>query len=204
MKRKDTYMINEEEGRGIELACEQAFKYLNNNIEEWDTVGIDQYYYRQIISMAFYNMVYKFGSNISGYCENGSEKNGTDDHWLSPRMGCYAMMNLKRELLDDYEEFRKFFYLLRSTIKLNKSKNDSDEIKFVNDIKNGIVVKNLTVDKYDLIVDNWTYVEGKGKRKSIQDLNPKDGFPLKSLIPEFFTAEERKYHTPIGTLNNYL
>ena len=107
-------MINEEEGRGIELACEQAFKYLNNNIEEWDTVGIDQYYYRQIISMAFYNMVYKFGSNISGYCENGSEKNGTDDHWLSPRMGCYAMMNLKRELLDDYEEFRKFFYLFKT------------------------------------------------------------------------------------------
>lgn len=196
-------MIKKENKIGVELACKQAFKYLKNNIEEWDTIGTEQYYYQQIISMAFYNMVFKFGSNISGYCENGAEKSGTDDHWLSPRMGCYAIMNEKRELLDNYEEFREFFYLLRSTIKLNKSKNDSDEIKFVNDIKTGIVVKNLTIDKYDLIVNSWTYVEGEGRRKSIQDLDPKNGFPLRHLIPDFFTTEERKYYTETRNLEAF-
>ena len=196
-------MIKKENKIGVELACKQAFKYLKNNIEEWETIGTEQYYYQQIISMAFYNMVFKFGSNISGYCENGAEKSGTDDHWLSPRMGCYAIMNEKRELLDNYEEFREFFYLLRSTIKLNKSKNDSDEIKFVNDIKTGIVVKNLTIDKYDLIVNSWTYVEGEGRRKSIQDLDPKNGFPLRHLIPDFFTTEERKYYTETRNLEAF-
>tara|TARA_Y100000114_G_scaffold43623_1_gene39115 strand:+ start:1171 stop:1767 length:597 start_codon:yes stop_codon:yes gene_type:complete len=196
-------MIKKENKIGVELACKQAFKYLKNNIEEWDTIGTEQYYYQQIISMVFYNMVFKFGSNISGYCENGAEKSGTDDHWLSPRMGCYAIMNEKRELLDNYEEFREFFYLLRSTIKLNKSKNDSDEIKFVNDIKTGIVVKNLTIDKYDLIVNSWTYVEGEGRRKSIQDLDPKNGFPLRHLIPDFFTTEERKYYTETRNLEAF-
>ena len=196
-------MIKKENKIGVELACKQAFKYLKNNIEEWDTIGTEQYYYQQIISMAFYNMVFKFGSNISGYCENGAEKSGTDDHWLSPRMGCYAIMNEKRELLDNYEEFKEFFYLLRSTIKLNKSKNDSDEIKFVNDIKTGIVVKNLTIDKYDLIVNSWTYVEGEGRRKSIQDLDPKNGFPLRHLIPDFFTTEERKYYTETRNLEAF-
>ena len=171
-------------------------------IEEWDSTDggpHNQYYIRQVISRAFYNMVFAYGSNITGYCENGAEKE-LDDHFLSPRMGCYALMNEKRELLDNYEEFRDFFHLLRLTIKILKSKNDSDEIKFVNDIKTGIVVKNLTIDKYDLIVDNWTYVEGSGRKKSIQDLDPKLGFPLKHLIPDFFTAEERKYYTPIGRL----
>ena len=149
-------------------------------------------------------MVYKFGADASGYCENGSEKTGTDDHWLSPRMGCYAIMNTKRDILDNYEEFKKFFLLLRSTIKITKSKNDTDEIKFVNDFKTGIVVKNLTIDKYDLIVDRWTLVEGIGKNKTIKDIDPKIGFPLKHLIPEFFTIEEKKYHTPSGTLEKFV
>ena len=91
--------------------------------------------------------------------------------------------------------------MLRLTIKLKKSKNDTDEIKFVNDIKTGIVIKNLTIEKYDLIVDHWTYVEGKGRRRSIQDLDPKGGFPLKNLVPDFFTAEEREYYTPVGRLD---
>ena len=106
--------------------------------------------------------------------------------------------------LDNYEEFRKFFLLLRSTIKITKSKNDTDEIKFVNDFKTGIVVKNLTIDKYDLIVDRWTLVEGIGKNKTIKDIDPKIGFPLKHLIPEFFTIEEKKYHTPSGTLEKFV
>jgi hypothetical protein len=195
-----------EDKRNIELSCKMAFKYLNDNKELWDSKGEhpdDQYYYQQIISMAFYNMVFKFGSNISGYCENGAENN-LDDHWLSPRMGCYALMNQKRELLDDYEKFKEYFMLLRSTIKIKKSTNDSSEIKFVNDVKNGITVKNLTIDKYDMIVDTWTKVEGKGKRKSVTDLDPKLGFPLKHLVPDFFTEEERKYYTPIGTLEEFV
>jgi len=194
-------LLEEEYKRGVELACEQAFKLLKNSLEEWDTKDpTDQYYYRQNISMMFYNLVFKYGSNISGYCENGAERN-CDDHFMSPRMGCYAIMNKNRTLLDNYEKFKEFFYLLRLTIKILKSKNDSDEIKFVNDIKTGIVVKNLTIDKYDLIVDNWTYVEGSGRHRSVQPLDPKDGFPLKSLVPDFFTAEEKEYHTPVGRLD---
>ena len=55
-----------EDKRNIELSCKMAFKYLNDNKELWDSKGEhpdDQYYYQQIISMAFYNMVFKFGSN---------------------------------------------------------------------------------------------------------------------------------------------
>lgn len=198
-------MIEQEDRREVEIACEHAFNYLNSAVKEWDTVEPnDQYYKRQLISMLFYNMVFKFGTNVSGYCENGAEKTGTDDHWLSPRMGCHAIMNEKRELLKNYEEFREFFYLLRTTIKIDKKKNDTDDNKFKNNIETGISVKNLTIDKYDLIVDKWTLVEGKGKGKRMKDLDPKLGFPLKHLVPDFFTAEEKKYHTPTGNLTEYL
>lgn len=194
--------------KSVELSCEHAFEYLKTlGKTAWDKypVGsLNRYLEHQLVTMVFYNMVYKFGSDASGYCENGSEKTGTDDHWLSPRMGCYAIMNTKRDILDNYEEFKKFFLLLRSTIKITKSKNDTDEIKFVNDFKTGIVVKNLTIDKYDLIVDRWTLVEGIGKNKTIKDIDPKIGFPLKHLIPEFFTIEEKKYHTPSGTLEKFV
>ena len=199
-------LIKQENKRSVEIACQHAFNYLNSQVEEWDSTDgepYDQYYKQQLISMVFYNTVFKFGSNITGYCENGAEKE-LDDHFLSPRMGCYSLMNQKRELLDNYEEFRKFFYLLRYTIKIIKTKNDSDEIKFVNSEEDGIVVKNLTIDKYDLIVDNWVYVKGKGRKRSIQDLDPKLGFPLKHLVPDFFTAEEKKYYTPRGNLKEYL
>ena len=171
-------IIKEEYKRGVELACEQAFKLLKNSIEEWDEPNeIDQYYYRQNISMMFYNLVFKYGSNATGYCEMGAEKSGTDDHWLSPRMGCYALMNQRRDLLDNYDKFREYFMLLRTTIKIIKSKNDTDEIKFVNDIKTGIVVKNLTIDKYDLIISKWSYVRGLGKNRRLKHLDEELGFP---------------------------
>ena len=198
-------IIKEEYKRGVELACEQAFKLLKNSIEEWDEPNeIDQYYYRQNISMMFYNLVFKYGSNSTGYCEMGAEKSGTDDHWLSPRMGCYALMNQRRDLLDNYDKFREYFMLLRTTIKIIKSKNDTDEIKFVNDIKTGIVVKNLTIDKYDLIISKWSYVRGLGKNRRLKHLDEELGFPLKELVPDFFIAEERKYYTPRGKLDEFI
>ena len=56
-------LLEEEYKRGVELACEQAFKLLKNSLEEWDTKDpTDQYYYRQNISMMFYNLVFKYGS----------------------------------------------------------------------------------------------------------------------------------------------
>jgi hypothetical protein len=199
--------LKNENKRSVELSCQHTFWYLNSIKELWDKTDgkpNDQYYNQQIISRIFYNAAYGFGSNISGYRENGVLTNAPDDHWLSPRMGCYALMNQKREWLDDYEKFREYFMLLRSTIKIKKSKNDSNEIKFVNDVKNGITVKNLTINKYDMIVDTWIYVEGTGKRKEVTDLDPKLGFPLKHLVPDFFTEEERKYYTPIGTLEEFV
>ena len=202
-----SFLIKEEKERKVELACRMAFKFLNDNKDLWDSKGEhpdDQYYNQQLISMVFYNMVYKFGSNVTGVCENGAEKTGLDDHWLSPRMGCDALMNKRRDLLDNYEEFRKFFMLLRTTIKLNKSKNDSKEIKFDNDVKTGITVKNLTIDKYDLIVDNWTVVKGQRKNRTVKDLDPKLGFPLKDLVPDFFTEQEKEYYKPVGTLKEFV
>ena len=207
MKKKEKFMSNYNQ-ISVERACKHAFEYLKTiGQKEWDRFPVDSYdrhTTHQLVTLVFYNLVFKFGSNVSGYCENGSEKSGTDDHWLSPRMGCLSIMNTNREMLNNYDEFREFFLLLRSTIKINKSKNDTDEIKFINDFKTGIIVKNLTINKYDLIVDRWTYVKGKGKNRRIKDVDPKIGFPLKHLIPDFFTTEERKYYTPTGTLKEFV
>ena len=214
MKKQEKFTIMlqiDQETKGcVEIACRHAFDYLRTiGVKDWDNTdgsAEDIYYRRQLVSAVFYNIVFKFGSNITGYCELGAEKNGTDDHFLSPRMGCYALMNQRRDLLENknYDEFAKFYRLLRCTIKIKKDKNDTDEIKFVNDFKTGIIVKNLTVDKYEKIVNKWSYVNGLGKNRTLKHLDEKIGFPLKHLVPEFFTNEEKKYYTPVGNLEKFI
>ena len=78
----------------IDLACRQCFDYMNTiGRRDWDIEDNLTGDRRQIIYMVFYNLVYKFGSEASGWEDIDCRKQGiktSDDHFLSPRMGCLA------------------------------------------------------------------------------------------------------------------
>jgi len=160
--------------------CEWSREYLLLFRDRWNKQDIEL---RKHIAGIFYNHVYSAGQNVSGYLtKEAVEKKykTTDDHCFSPRMMCYAIMDVCPEVLDDPIEFSKLFDVCRTTVKVTQQQNNT--VKFGRDSEKNIFVTVLTEEKYDSF--RWFH-----KHNGYTDTSK--GFPLKHLIPKFFTEYER-------------
>ena len=96
-----------------------------------------------------------------------------------------------------YEKFKYYFReLCQSTIDITPHQNDI--VKFKSDRDEGIKIKYLTIEKYEICKDKDDNIgieffnSGKGSCK-VKKHDYVTGFPLKELVPEWITEFESLY-----------
>jgi hypothetical protein len=133
----------------------------------------------------FYQYIRELGTDRTPYqtLEAAHTKEVTHDHWLAPRLVLRALMEECPEILLDRDEFYNVIDLCCSTVGVTSAQNLLVKFK-PNPNKFGLpIVRSLTRDKYDAFT--WTH-------KKTGLLQHKNVFPLKHLIPDWFTAFEQK------------
>lgn len=168
------------------VVYEELYNIIQNAHEKW-TLGKE---YRQFYSGLFYQSVYGAGLRKTSYQTLAVARGdaATDDHCFSPRLVFRAAMDQCPEIIKDRDEFYNLVDLCRITVRITKKQNI--EVKF-DDKEFGLpVVRKLTCDKYDTF--GWVE-KGRGLLQEKQDGKLVNSpFPLKYLIPDWFTAFERK------------
>lgn len=130
----------------------------------------------------FYQAVYSVTKTKTGYRSNDAfskhtDEGVTDDHYLAPRLLIRALIENERDILYDEKEFLKIFTLCTQTVKVTKKQNNI--VKFKKDNAD-VIVSELTINKYDKFATWWD-----------NDNNDFEEFPLKNIVPKFFTKFEK-------------
>jgi hypothetical protein len=146
--------------------------------------------YRQFYAGLFYQCVCAAGLRKTQYQTLGAAQRlpATDDHCFSPRLVFRAAMDQCPEIIADRDEFYNLMDLCRITVRVTKKQNI--DVKF-EDTDFGLpIVRALTYNKYD----NFGWVAKKcGLLQEKHDGKLVNSpFPLKQLIPDWFTAFEQK------------
>lgn len=144
---------------------------------------------RVFYSTHFYCSVGIAGKIVTPYMSLAAslKKGVTEDHCFSPRLVFRAMMDMCPEILFNRELFYAMMDFCRHTVKVTSGQNE--QVKYDDD-KNGTglipIVYARTIDKYD----DFGWIEkGAGL---LQENGKNSPFPLKYLVPDWFTAFEEK------------
>lgn len=147
-----------------------AREFLLQRIHEWNTPA------KRLIEDIFYDFVNR-ASKPSGYMSfevlSNPECGVSKDHWFNPRILCRSIMDSNQELLHNEQAFIELFYTSATTVKVTKPQNQ--ELKRT-------INKQLTINKYDNY--GW-YFSNYGVAAHIGE-----PFPLKHLVPNFYTQYE--------------
>ena len=156
------------------------YKIMLMGAAEWDNPK-----QREIYANFFYQCICTLRKDRTPYLTLDAAHTGkvTHDHWLAPRLVLRALMHERPEILLDRDEFYNVIDLCCSTVGVTSAQNL--QVRFTpNKNKFGLpIVRSLTRDKYDAFT--WTH-------KKTGLLQHKNVFPLKHLIPDWFTAFEMK------------
>lgn len=149
-----------------------AREFLLRHQDEWTTLTN-----KRIIEDTFYDFVHRASKptgymsfEVMAYPEYGSSK----DHWFNPRILCRAIMDTNLPMLYNEQQFIEIFYTSATTVRVTKPQNQ--ELK-------RSVNKQLTIEKYDKY--GW-YFNNYGVAAE-----PGKGFPLKHVVPVFYTTYEQ-------------
>jgi hypothetical protein len=168
------------------VVYEELYDIIQNAHAKW-VLGKE---YRQFYAGVFYQSVCAAGLRKTSYQTLAAAQGNpaTDDHCFSPRLVFRAAMDQCPEIITCRDEFYNLIDLCSITVRITKKQNI--EVKF--DDKDGGLpaVHALTRDKYD----HFGWVEkGRGllqeKHNGCMVNSP---FPLKHLIPDWFTTFEQK------------
>ena len=181
-----------------EEACDCAFEDFKDIQPKWKNLN---HYQKMIRAGHFYQFVFANGHNPSGLVSKEAlllpTKKRTIDHWLPARLILRAAMEYYPELFHNKEEFRHIFReLCQSTIVITEHQNGI--VKFKNSIDEGIRIKYLSKDKYEICKDKDGNIgieffnTGNGSYK-LKEYDFVTGFPLKELVPEWLTEFESQY-----------
>jgi hypothetical protein len=168
------------------VTYEKLYKFIQDAHAEWH-LGKE---YRQFYAGLFYQCVCAAGLRKTPYQTLAAAQRlpATDDHCFSPRLVFRAAMDQCPEIIADRDAFYDLIDLCRITVRVTKKQNI--DVKF-DDVDFGLpVVRALTRDKYD----NFGWVAKKcgllQEKKDGKLVN--SPFPLKQLIPDWFTVFEQK------------
>jgi len=156
------------------------YKFALMGAAEWDNPK-----QRELYTNVFYQCIRTLRKDRTPYQTLDAAHAGkvTHDHWLAPRLVLRALMEECPEMLLDRDEFYKVIDLCCSTVGVTAAQNLLVRFKS-NRNKFGLpIVRFLTRDKYDAFT--WTH-------NKTGLLPHKHVFPLKHLIPDWFTAFEKK------------
>lgn len=159
----------------IKEHAEWTFETINLRLHRWD--GSDAGWKEQLCEK-FYHHIGGSGVDDLVWSTMEVDDKHTDDHIFAPRLYFRALMKYQREVFSDFNLFYPHFLLCRSTVRVTGKQNT--DVKYDNN-RGRIYVPSLTINKYDTITDGW--------------FHPMHGFvdefPLKDIIPEFFTQFEK-------------
>jgi hypothetical protein len=172
-----------------EKAARRAHKQLCQDALEWDNMDDDE---KHIAVCQLYDLIFRHekGNDEAKTGLISAEamelKKPTYDHWVSPRIVAWAILEDNQWVLEDLDYFIEIFKLAQSQIALTSKQNSA--VKFVN--SNGdMYIRELTKDKY-LKYKFWDKNKEGGAHWTDED-NP---FPLVDKIPEWFTEYEKKLY----------
>jgi hypothetical protein len=168
------------------VVYKKLYKFIQDAHEEWH-LGNE---YRQFYAGFFYQCVCATGLRKTPYqtLAAAQRQPATDDHCFSPRLVFRAAMDQCPEIIADRDEFYNLVDLCRITVRVTKKQNT--EVKFEDAGCRLPIVRELTYNKYD----SFGWVDKKlgllqEKKNGVLINRP---FPLRDLIPEWFTAFEQK------------
>lgn len=174
------------------VVYKKLYKFIQDAHEEWH-LGKD---YRQFYAALFYQSVCAAGLRKTSYQSLAAAQRqpATDDHCFSPRLVFRAVMDQCPEVIADRDEFYNLIDLCRITVRVSKKQNI--DVKFIDTDFELPIVRALTCNKYD----RFGWVEKKcGLLQEKQNGKLVNSpFPLKHLIPNWFTAFEQKCMTEYG------
>jgi hypothetical protein len=157
--------------------AEWTYDSIHLRINKWNSPDSS---WKETLCAKFYHYVGDAGNEDLTWSTMEVEDKYTLDHIFAPRLYFRALMKYHPEVFTDFTLFFPHFQLCRSTVRVTSKQNT--DIKFTN-THGRIRVAALTIDKYDTITDGW--------------FHPMHGFvdefPLKHMIPEFFTQFEKDY-----------
>jgi hypothetical protein len=157
--------------------AEWAFESINLRLHKWD--GADPEWKNNLCEK-FYHYVGGAGTDDVVWCTMEVDDTYTLDHIFAPRLYFRALMKYHREVFSNFDLFYPHFLRCMTAVRVTAKQNT--DVKYKN-YRGRIRVAALTIDKYDTITDGW--------------FHPKHGFvdefPLKHMIPEFFTQFEKDY-----------
>lgn len=145
---------------------------------------------RKFLYTLFYNSVGQAGAYVTPYQSIASAtlNKATLDHCFAPRIGFLAAMDQCPEILSNREEVYKLVDFCRHTVKVTSEENGNMKYKFN---PNGLpIIRIRTVDKYDRL--GWVQTGVGLLQEKRGDKLVNSPFPLKHLIPDWFTAFEEK------------
>ena len=171
---------------------ENVYLVVQATIDKWD----EHRDWRISMPANFYNTVCGAGLITTGYLTKEAldmqtihDKEPTKDHFLSPRLGYYALMDKDTgnpELLKNRETLFPLVDLFRHTVGTTGKQNNNARF---NPDKLGAgylpIVKRRTIDKYNHC--EW-YKNGEHGTLLVEEA----GFPLNYIVPDWFTAFEEK------------
>lgn len=168
------------------VAYEETFAQMKRAVKMWNKGSDYQVYY----STQFYSAVRQAGNIRTPYVTlKATElKKPTPDHCFAPRLVFRAAMDQCPELLLDRESFYHLCEFSRYVVGVTKQENDMVKYKH-NDV--GLpLIRQLTRDKYDQFA--WTE-KGRGLlQEKVKNKLVNSPFPLKDIIPDWFTEFEMK------------
>jgi len=142
------------------------------------------------LATRFYHDVGDSGKNNTGwysyeaYMNRVYEKiDAVEDHYLSPRMGFRAAYHKNKEVLTNYPLFKELFFTSRKVINVTKTQNDA--MKYINEGKGIIKVRELSIHKYSNLSESWIKFDGKNI------VDESKNFPLLDNLWDWFTEYEK-------------
>jgi hypothetical protein len=168
------------------VAYEETFVQMRRAVKYWKKGSDYQIYY----STQFYSAVRMAGNINTPYMtlRAASQKKKTADHCFAPRLVFRAVMDTCPELLLDRECFDHLCEFSRHVVSVTRKENNV--VKYKHNDMGLPIIRQLTRDKYD----QFTWVE-KGRGRLQENVNGKlvdSPFPLKDMIPDWFTEFEMK------------
>ena len=181
-----------------EYACQLSFDHAKVVLKKWKDYNSFQ---KMIEAGVFYQYVYANGHNPSGLISKEALSLKSDkrtiDHWMPARIFFMATLDLYPELLNNFKMYKHYFReLCQSTIAITEHQNNI--VKFKNSQEEGIRIKYLSKDKYEICKDKDDNIgieffnSGKGSC-TVNMYDFVTGFPLKELVPEWITEFESQY-----------
>ena len=174
-------------------AYEEAFQLVQYIRKRWpkgDKLTPSIVEKRKFLYTLFYCAVGQTGTYVTPYQSVASAtlNKATLDHCFAPRVTFLAAMDQCPEKLAIREEVYKIIDFCRHTVKVTSFENGDMKYKF--NPKGLPIIRIRTVDKYDRLGWVKTGVGLLQEKKGRKLVN--SPFPLKHLIPDWFTAYEEK------------